>query len=346
MFCEKCGAVLEDNAQFCSSCGTPVKKEEGEHKQQESEPKQEEKEVVHTPEKKKGYGWIIALSIVGGLAALFLLVAIFGNDDEKYIDLVKDGHPEGYPNSTYREAFENFFSNPEWEYFESTEDEDIVEFSGGCTYMDEPVNVVLQFELDYDEGEFTAQYFEMDGEAQSELMTALIIERVFEDYENGDEDSEGILDDLEEEEDNTDLDSEFGEEDDIDMESDAWEEDDYDSDTDYEMEDEENLDEVLDDDADYETEDEDYSDYYIFADSDTRVLSDSELRYCDAETLRLGRNEIYARYGRRFQDEELQQYFDSMPWYVGLIEPDEFDESVLNKYEKKNLKKIVKYENQ
>ena len=60
--------------------------------------------------------------------------------------------------------------------------------------------------------------------------------------------------------------------------------------------------------------------------------------------LRLGRNEIYARHGRRFLDEEIQSYFDSMPWYEGTIEPEDFKESVLNKYEKRNLQKIKLYE--
>lgn len=90
-----------------------------------------------------------------------------------------------------------------------------------------------------------------------------------------------------------------------------------------------------------ETEEE----YYVFADSDSRMLKNSELKNCDVETLRLGRNEIYARHGRRFLDAELQYYFDNMPWYEGTIEPEDFKESVLNEYEKKNLKRITRYEN-
>lgn len=92
-------------------------------------------------------------------------------------------------------------------------------------------------------------------------------------------------------------------------------------------------------------DDEDLSDYFIFEDSDKRYLKGSELQTYDAETLRLARNEIYARHGRKFQDTELQAYFESMPWYNGRLDPEEFSEDVLNSYEKKNLKKITQYEN-
>ena len=57
-----------------------------------------------------------------------------------------------------------------------------------------------------------------------------------------------------------------------------------------------------------------------------------------SEDLRLAKNEIYARHGRRFKDSELQAYFDSQPWYNGTIEPEAFDEGVLNEIEKDNIK--------
>lgn len=89
----------------------------------------------------------------------------------------------------------------------------------------------------------------------------------------------------------------------------------------------------------------DQSDYFIFEDSDSRYLEDSELLACDTATLRLARNEIYARHGRIFRDEELQAYFESRPWYIGRVDAEDFSEDVLNKYEKRNLEKIVQYEN-
>ncbi len=83
---------------------------------------------------------------------------------------------------------------------------------------------------------------------------------------------------------------------------------------------------------------------YIFADSSIRLLEDQELEGYDANTLSLARNEIYARHGRRFNDEGLQAYFDSKPWYRGTVTPEDFDEAVLSEIEKANIEKIASYE--
>ena len=40
----------------------------------------------------------------------------------------------------------------------------------------------------------------------------------------------------------------------------------------------------------------------------------------------------------------MQAYFDACDWYQGTIEPEDFDESVLNDYEKANRDLIVQYE--
>lgn len=56
------------------------------------------------------------------------------------------------------------------------------------------------------------------------------------------------------------------------------------------------------------------------------------------------RNEIYARYGRRFKSSELTEYFSLMPWYTGSIRPDEFDENILSETDRQNAKLISQYE--
>lgn len=55
---------------------------------------------------------------------------------------------------------------------------------------------------------------------------------------------------------------------------------------------------------------------------------------------------IYARHGRLFLDEELQKYFDAKPWYHGTIQPDDFQDTMLNDYEMKNKDLIVQYESE
>ncbi len=51
----------------------------------------------------------------------------------------------------------------------------------------------------------------------------------------------------------------------------------------------------------------------------------------------LARNEIFARHGRRFQNQDIQAYFDSCSWYEGTIAPEDFDTSVMNDVEVQNV---------
>ena len=59
---------------------------------------------------------------------------------------------------------------------------------------------------------------------------------------------------------------------------------------------------------------------------------------------KIARNEIYARYGRKFNDESLQAYFDGCSWYHGVIEPENFTENILNEVELANLQTVIEYE--
>lgn len=83
---------------------------------------------------------------------------------------------------------------------------------------------------------------------------------------------------------------------------------------------------------------------YIFEDSSVRLISEEELWNLSQEELNYARNEIYARHGRRFKDEALQNYFDSKSWYIGTIDPDDFDHEWLNEIEKENANTILAYE--
>ena len=84
--------------------------------------------------------------------------------------------------------------------------------------------------------------------------------------------------------------------------------------------------------------------YYIIDGSDSRYVTVSDLEGMSTWELKCARNEIYARHGRRFDNQELQKYFDSQSWYSGTVSPSDFSESVLNKYEKANLATIKEYE--
>lgn len=86
------------------------------------------------------------------------------------------------------------------------------------------------------------------------------------------------------------------------------------------------------------------SDSYQFRTSNCSYLTESDLAGLNATECKIARNEIYARYGRLFTDPDLQAYFNGKRWYYGLISPEEFDDNVLNEYERANLDLIVQYE--
>lgn len=86
---------------------------------------------------------------------------------------------------------------------------------------------------------------------------------------------------------------------------------------------------------------------YIINDSNVRKLTDADVSGLSKDQLRLARNEILARHGRRFKDEGLQNYFDSKSWYSGTISPKDFDinmDSRLSEIERANVEMIKKYE--
>ena len=69
---------------------------------------------------------------------------------------------------------------------------------------------------------------------------------------------------------------------------------------------------------------------YVFPNSDTVLLTEEDVLPIleDQETLQIARNEIYARHGRMFDTEWLQEYFNSKSWYEGIYTPAEFDSNV------------------
>ena len=86
------------------------------------------------------------------------------------------------------------------------------------------------------------------------------------------------------------------------------------------------------------------AEYYILPESHLRLYTVEELSSLSSSDLRLARNEIYARHGRRFSSADLQAYFDSMPWYTGTISPEAFDNSILNAIELQNIELITSLE--
>ncbi len=86
------------------------------------------------------------------------------------------------------------------------------------------------------------------------------------------------------------------------------------------------------------------TDGMIIPDSDSRKLTEDDLKGLDKQQLRIARNEIYARHGRKFTDQKLQEHFGKLPWYAPVVDPEDFDESILSEIEKYNLELIGKLE--
>ncbi|WP_312427304.1 YARHG domain-containing protein [Lacrimispora sp.] len=79
---------------------------------------------------------------------------------------------------------------------------------------------------------------------------------------------------------------------------------------------------------------------FVFPNSSDSLLQEPDLWNLSASQLRIARNEIYARHGRRFADVELQKYFNQCSWYKGTIDPKDFKEEALNETERFNIRLI------
>lgn len=79
---------------------------------------------------------------------------------------------------------------------------------------------------------------------------------------------------------------------------------------------------------------------YILPYSNTRYLTEEDVKGLGKDEIRIALNEIYARHGRIFQSEDLNAHFSSKSWYEPKYSAEEFsavESSIMNDYEKKNI---------
>ena len=74
----------------------------------------------------------------------------------------------------------------------------------------------------------------------------------------------------------------------------------------------------------------------------TRYATYDDIRNYDSGQIRVLKNSIYARHGRKFKDANLRNYFNSLWWYRGWR--NEVPSRELNKYEKANIQFLKRYE--
>ena len=86
---------------------------------------------------------------------------------------------------------------------------------------------------------------------------------------------------------------------------------------------------------------------YMLPSSASKYYSRSELEKMSLWELYLARNEIFARHGRGFKNQDLTDYFATKRWYTQTYTPEEFDaisSSQLNDYELKNVQTMYEIE--
>ena len=86
---------------------------------------------------------------------------------------------------------------------------------------------------------------------------------------------------------------------------------------------------------------------YILPQVNTKYYSEAEINSLTEQQVFYARNEIYARHGRKFQMQSLDQYFRSKEWYNPSIEPEDFDvlgDTIFNDYEIKNRDALIRRE--
>lgn len=80
---------------------------------------------------------------------------------------------------------------------------------------------------------------------------------------------------------------------------------------------------------------------YICPTSNSALLTDADIKGLSSQQLNYAKNEIYARHGRMFDSQELQDYFNSKSWYKGIYSASDFDanysSSLLTDVERKNV---------
>lgn len=90
--------------------------------------------------------------------------------EELFINAVRNAVPEDYLDITIGEAYENYFSSPEWSAFEGADSYDddtidfIVEFKGGCIYKDAEAQALIQFTISREFDSFETTFFSLDGD--------------------------------------------------------------------------------------------------------------------------------------------------------------------------------------
>ena len=98
------------------------------------------------------------------------------------VAMVKSGSPEGYPNITYEEAFNDYFSNPKWK--DAGKDKagnKVVHFTGNCYYLDQIAVAEIEFTVYEEQEMIVVSSVKINGSDMDWLGYGLVM-NAFEEY--------------------------------------------------------------------------------------------------------------------------------------------------------------------
>ena len=106
----------------------------------------------------------------------FLFVGCSSTDSR--ISLVQNGSMDYCPQSTVKEMVDNFVDSPKWSALVADDGKDYVNVEGKIEYMEQPVDMLVQFNIDEKKETFEMNYFGINEISQDIFMQALLIEEM------------------------------------------------------------------------------------------------------------------------------------------------------------------------
>ena len=98
--------------------------------------------------------------------------------DSSEVKLVKNGTLNACPGQTIKQIVDGFFGSPKWESGQSDQGEKFVNIRGEMTYMNKPVEGLVQFKINSDGNTFNYQAFEMNGIPQNNMVAMQLISKM------------------------------------------------------------------------------------------------------------------------------------------------------------------------
>ncbi|WP_159436134.1 caspase family protein [Anaerosalibacter sp. Marseille-P3206] len=117
------------------------------------------------------------------LASFFTVEGIIDYENT-CLDFVQNGHFTNHSYPTIREAFDNYFYNPAWEYFYSNEDTHVVEFNGMVKKNGVYGNLIIQFTVDLIEENFNVNYVAFNSEPLTTKEFESLLNAIYDYYIN------------------------------------------------------------------------------------------------------------------------------------------------------------------